>query len=169
MPFFDKTDFESGFGGWQFKYWMPATRSAHAEIGPNFGFSRSNGVRFHADGQGDDGIFFLEKMFSIDPNPACVSLSWFFADFDPHTPINAWPRVAYIGRPRDLALQETQHLFTWLDGSDRLTNLGDGHWNQRHYLQDITPMKEIQVSVGWKINWETERLSFIDNLVVIGE
>ena len=157
-----------GFNAWQFKSWMPASRSARAEIGATFGFSQTGGVRFYADGQGDDGIFFLEKLFSVNSTISCVSVSWFFADFDPHTPLNAWPRVIYIGPPRDLALPDTQHEFTWLNGWDRITPMGDRHWNQQHYLQVIAPSREVQVCVGWKINWETERQSFIDNLVIIG-
>jgi hypothetical protein len=168
MPLFDKTDFESGLNGWQFKSWMPASRSARAEIGANFGFSQTGGVLFHAEGQSDDGIFFLEKVLNIDSKLSCVSVSWFFADFDPHIPINAWPRVVYVGPPRNLALPDTQHVFTWLTGWDRLVHMGDRRWNQQHYLHILVPGQQVQVCVGWKINWETERTNYIDNLVVMG-
>jgi hypothetical protein len=165
---FEVTDFETGFNGWQFKFWMPNKRIARAEIEPTSGLLKTNGVRFYADGRGDDGIFFLEKIFRVSPKLSCISVSWFFADFDPHTPVTAWPRVVYVGPPRDLAQPDTQHVFTWLTDVDRLTHLGDGRWNQQHYLQNLSPCLEVQVCLGWKINWETERVSYIDGLVVIG-
>ena len=165
---FEVTDFETGFNGWQFKCWMPHKQIARAEIEPTARLLKTHGVRLYADGRGDDGIFFLEKIFRVSPQISCLAVSWFFANFDPHTTVNAWPRVIYLGPPRDPAQPATQHVFTWLTDGDRLTHLGDGRWNQQHYLQNVSPCFEVQVCLGWKISWETEHVSYIDGLVVIG-
>ena len=91
----------------------------------------------------------------------------FFADFDPAVAINNWPRVAYVGRVRDLAQQQTQHDFEWFEGSDRLIHLADGKWNVQYYSTNLGKgLMEFQVSIGWKINWETIRSGYLDNISV---
>jgi hypothetical protein len=165
---FDRTDFEGGFNGWQFKSWMPNEREARAELVANAGVLGTPGVRIYADGRDDDGIFFLEKTIRLESRQSCVAVSWLFADFNPSQVIGAWPRVVYVGPPRDLARPETQHELVWLRGSDRLLHLGDLHWNQQCYMQAAPAVSEMQICVGWKIQFETERFSRIDSIVIAG-
>ena len=164
---FDYTDFESGLNGWQFRSWMPNNRIANAEVLSDSGFLGTSGVHLYADGRDDDGIFYLEKVYRLSTDVTTIAVSWFFADFNPSTDINAWPRVVYVGPMKDLASPDLQHEFTWIMGTDNLVSLGDGRWNEHHVIQQIKRSTEFQVCVGWKINWETERVSYLDNLVVL--
>ncbi len=169
MSLVDFTAFDAGWSGWLLKYWMPNGREVKAQIMSCKGFARSRGVRIYADGRGDDGIFFLEKIFQTPSKIEFVSLSWFFAEFNPEETINQWPRIVYVGAVDDLARPDRQHDFEWLQGRDLLTELGDKRWNIQHYVKRLEPIEQFQVSLGWKINWETERMSYLDNLVVMAE
>jgi hypothetical protein len=97
-----------------------------------------------------------------------VYLSWTFARLDPQATINAWPRVAYVGPPKDLANPQSQHDFTWLTGVDQtVPTAGPGDWNTQYHTTPAKVSDVLQVCFGWKINWETERLSYIDRIVVL--
>ena len=165
----DFTDFENGLNGWSFKFWMPKEREAIAQIKAESGYCQTNGLRIFADGLDDDGIFFVEKIFTMTEPTTYAVVSWSFAPYDPNAPIGEWPRVVYAGPVKDLARQETQHEFVWLTNEDNLHTLpGAGKWNNHHYVEQWhESLYEIQVCIGWKINFETTREQFLDNLLVI--
>ena len=165
MSKFDLTTFDSGWNGWSFKCWMPKGRIATADLGKSAGFGDTVGVRFQSDGLGDDGIFFLEKIFPAT-QASSVLVSWVFAEFDPEKVINQWPRAVYVGPVCDLARGDRQDNFTRLERSDGLIHLGDRRWNVQYHVASFKPLDQLQISVGWKINYETERTSYLDNLIV---
>lgn len=80
----------------------------------------------------------------------------------------AWPRVVYLGPPKDLAKRETQHSFHWFQGQDGMVTCPDCNgWYQHTYkLSFPEGIDELQVRVGWKINWETLRTVQMDNVLL---
>lgn len=166
--FSEQTDFENGMNEWEFKSWMPDSREATSEV---FQYPKSGPgqvLKIFADGRDDDGIIFIEKQFITPELTNHVQISWRFAQYSPKALIGVWPRVIYIGPKKDLAQKETQHEFVWLAGSQNVVyNPGDEEWATSFFSTKLPrKVKNIQISVGWKINWETKRESFIDMIRV---
>ena len=169
QPIIDVSDFEAGMNGWEFKFWMPPGRKASMKIIEGEGFRSRHLLQFDADGQDDDGIFFIQKSFASDVEGpwTWAFVSWWLR-VEGLTKLNSWPRVVYLGPPKDLAKMETQHSFHWFAGQDGLITCptcGDwyGHMFKAEFSEGIDTL---QVCVGWKINWETRRTLFIDDVLV---
>ncbi len=82
--------------------------------------------------------------------------------------IGAWPRVIYIGPPKDLARRETQHEFTWLNVKDNLPSTTPGWISHKYHATFDMGLDEVMVCIGWKINFESERTVFLDDITIIG-
>lgn len=166
--FYEVSEFTSGMDGWSFRSWMPNDRYARCSVSVDVGCLQKGCLKFEADGRDDDGIFFVQKTVKAPPSSPIhlAGVRWSFQQ--PPGTMGAWPRVVYIGPPNDLARMETQHLFTWLDGRHELP-VATKSWLGHRYHAEIPPgLDEMQVCIGWKINFETERTVLLDDIVIIG-
>lgn len=165
----DLTDFESGMNGWEVKAWMPNGRKLKSEISHEKGCRSQHCIQFDADGSDDDGIFFLQKVFTSDIEGlwSAAAVSWCFAGAA-IIGTTAWPRVIYIGKPIDLAKPDMQHTFHWFKYEDGMETCPecDGWYRHKFAEKFDPPLEQFQVCVGWKINWETPRTLYIDDLLV---
>jgi hypothetical protein len=169
-PIIDITNFEGGMNGWEFKSWMPNERQSSAKIIDEQGFKSRACLQFDADGRDDDGILFIQKRLKADKTDpwAVVVVSWWFKG-PGVIGVTAWPRVVYLGPPKDLAQRETQHQFHWFQGQDNMVTCPDCNgWYQHTYKMSFPDgLDELQVCVGWKINWETLRTLYMDDVLLL--
>jgi hypothetical protein len=148
---------------------MPGNRAITGSINASRGFVGTAAFVVSADGRDDDGIFFLQKTFDNLEAASWAFVTWQFAPYDPAEDIGQWPRIAYLGPPRALALPDRQHDFVWFSIRDGLlSSRSELPWNRQCHLQIFQkPLQKVQVCVGWKINWETERELALDNIGVV--
>lgn len=169
QPIIDVSDYETDMGGWEFKYWMPAGRDVRCRRMEGQGFRSRHLLQFDADGGDDDGIFFLQKSYvsDIEGPWKWAFVSWWIK-VEGLAGLNSWPRVVYVGPPKDLARMETQHSFHWFTSQeDLITCPTCGEWYSHIFKADFPEgIDTLQVCVGWKINWETRRTLFIDDVLV---
>jgi hypothetical protein len=170
--FLETTFFDAGMEGWEFKKWMPSGREAFAKIKKSPLPNRKNALYLRADGEDDDGIFFIETRIpaDIEGGVSTCTVSWRFL-LPSLDLINQWPRVVYIGEPLDLARQDAQHKFHWFNGLDGLISCEScGSWRGHTYRVNFKePLEEVMICIGWKINWETSREFYIDSVSLFGK
>ena len=113
------TDFEQGLNGWEFRYWMPDDREIRSRIIDTGGFGSKHCFEVYADGTSDDGVFFLQKILTANKESPFVQAAIAWA-FKAHKlgDTTTWPRIAYIGTPKDLAIREHKDKFKF-SGSTR--------------------------------------------------
>lgn len=168
QSFYSISEFTSDMEGWEFKSWMPNGRHAHCSWVPSDGATHLGCLRFEADGRDDDGIFFVQTSIKADIQGLVhlVGVRWSFKQ--PAGEIGSWPRVVYIGPPKDLARQETQHEFTWLTAKDNVPSSTPEWIDHKFHSTFPEGLEEVIVCIGWKINFETERTVHLDNIRLIG-
>ena len=167
----DLSDFEDGtLGPWQFKSWMPAGRKADVKVVALDGFRSKHCLQLEADGRDDDGIFFIQRTLKADiEGPFHTAyLSWWMKGAALRG-ATSWPRVVYFGPPKDLTKQDTQKAFHWFTYDEGLQTCADcAGWYAHFYKQDFPDgLDELQICVGWKINWETGRTLLMDEVLLV--
>jgi hypothetical protein len=166
---YELTDFEAGMNGWQFKHWMPNGRAISGDIVDTDGFVSKHSFSVTADGHDDDGVFFLQKILKADIEGPFhqASIAWAFKPLMAGA-IQSWPRIAYIGPPKDLAILEHKDKFQFFNKDDGTSTCEtcDGWHGQMYRRQFEDGLDAIQICVGFKINWEDTRTVFLDNLVL---
>ena len=170
MPIVDLSDFEAGLGDWKFKKWMPGSRAATCQVVANQGFRSKYCLQFDADGGDDDGIFFIQRNIKADiEGPFQQAQVFWWMRGDALTGTTAWPRVVYVGPPKTLDRQDTQHAFHWFPDDTGLVTCPtcDGWYAHVYKAQFPQGLDELQVCVGWKINWETGRRLFMDDVTLL--
>lgn len=162
----DFTDFETGMNGWEFKFWMPTGRLAEAKLVDGKGYLSPHCLQMRADGSDDDGIFFLQKVLRADIEGPFTRAAVAWALWDETVgSTTTWPRVAYIGEPQDLANQNAQKKFRWFHWEEGLSR--SNGWYGQMYRVDLDPgLDDLQICIGWKINWETPRTLLMDNILL---
>lgn len=169
QPVLDITDFEHDMHGWQFLFWMPPERRASASLVTGEGFKSRGCLRIQADGRDDDGIFFIQLNLKADLEGLWrnAAVSWWLKG-EGILEITAWPRVVYLGRPKNLARCETQNEFYWFKGQDGMTTCPDCDGWYRHAYKMFFPegLEELQICIGWKVNWQAMRTLYLDQLTL---
>lgn len=172
QSFVSYTSFDQGMGAWELKFWMPNDRAVRAKTRGSPTDPSNKVLQIYADGLDDDGIFFLQTIVSADIEGGIskCGVSWWFT-LPSDSIINQWPRVAYIGKPMDLAQQGTQRLFHYFNGRDGLVQTANRpHWYGHTYRQIFSePLDEVMICIGWKINWESERTFLLDDIILAGK
>jgi hypothetical protein len=163
------TDFEQGLNGWEFRYWMPDDREIRSRIIDTGGFGSKHCFEVYADGTSDDGVFFLQKILTANKESPFVQAAIAWA-FKAHKlgDTTTWPRIAYIGTPKDLAIREHKDKFKFFRFDEGVSSCEtcDGWLGQMYKLTLKEPLVQLQICVGFKINWETTRTVWVDNIVL---
>lgn len=169
QPVFELTDFENGLNGWDFKYWLPEGRELQHGIVDTGGFVSKHCYAVYSDGGDDDGVFFLQKILKADIESPFhnAGVAWAFKAHKSGD-VTAWPRVVYVGPPKDLAIRDHKDKFHFFhaDNGTSTCETCEGWFGQIYKTTFDRGLEELQICVGFKINWETKRTVYLDNLLL---
>ena len=168
QAFYDVSEFTSDMEGWTFRYWMPNNRQVRCSWVSDEGATNPGCLRFDADGLDDDGIFFIEKSITADIEGPIHLIGARWSIKQPPGEIGSWPRAVYIGPPKDLQHQATQHAFAKLIGKDNMPSANPGWIDHKYQAAFPSGLEEAAICIGWKINFETRRTVFLDDVSLIG-
>ena len=166
-------DFDNSFEGWRWQWAQGAGDAGYppypddpwigeVTLSDVRGYNDDTSLKFdmNPDGSLDDGTLWIEKAFTISANtPTEVSLSFQLWN-DEYSDFNNFDVKSCISEQNP----DVQDDFTHIGWTDTAAG-----WVEHSYQQTVTSSSgQAWVAVGIRVNWETPRLYWIDQVEVSG-